>query len=270
MTHETIGKLAVWSHEPEGMAKGRVLLIHGISEHSGRHLNTVKALTASGYAVVRFDLRGAGLSGGRRQWVEKFSDYVDDTASVYRWICRKLEPLPLFLMGHSLGGAVALHFIVQYQKAFRGLILSAPAFRTGNAISPAVVAIGRKLVHFIPTLKVPGSRDKGAISRDPAVVQAFLEDPLCCHTNTLNQGNEVLNAMAVIPEFAAQVEIPTLIVHGTHDKLIRMEGSYEILRAMPARDKTLLLRPGVFHESHNDLGKEDYFISLTQWLDRHV
>lgn len=266
-----VEKLAVWSSEPSPMpSKGRVLIVHGMSEHSGRHLHTENALLAAGFSVVRFDLRGAGRSGGRRQWIEKFDDYLDDVSTVYRWIVRELPPLPLFLMGHSLGGAIALSFLEHYQKAFVGCVLSAPAYQLGGAISPLAIALGRQLVKVLPTLRLSGNSDKSAISRDPEVVRSFLEDPLCCHTNTANQGKEVLDHLPKLGQIARTVSIPILIVHGSLDKIVRLEGSFELLRKLSSLDRNLFIIPGGYHEPHNDYGKDDYFQNLINWFNRQL
>ncbi len=284
MEHEPIflNALAVWRHPPEGTKgkasprdqgaspKARVLIVHGISEHSGRHLNTVHSLTAHGYEVIRFDLRGAGMSGGRRQWVKHFDDYVADMAAVYNWICRELDELPLFILGHSLGGAISTHFAALYSGALRGVVLSAPAFRVGSAISPVAIVIGKALAHLAPAVCLPKSTDASSISRDPDVCAAYLADPLACHNNTLQQGTEILRALALMPERCASIHAPILFCHGSDDRIIKLEGSFELVRCAGAGDKTLHVMPGGYHELHNDLDKEEYFALLLTWLDKHV
>src|SRR5687767_7001632 len=137
-----------------------------ISEHSARHSNTIEFLLKHHIEIVRFDLRGAGRSGGRRQWVEKFEHYVEDTSQVFHWIHRELPPLPLFVLGHSLGGAIATYFTALYQKNLAGLILSAPAFLVGSKIPPVKIALAKILNRWAPTLRVPGSSDFSHLSRD--------------------------------------------------------------------------------------------------------
>lgn len=266
-----VGPLAVWSiPAARKKPKARVLMVHGISEHSARHANTITALTEGGYTVVRFDLRGAGRSGGRRQWVQSFDDYVEDVISVFNWICRSESELPLFLLGHSMGGAVATHFAALYGRALHGLVLSAPAYLVGGAISPFVVAAGRALARVAPLFSLPKAADASFISRDAAVVDAFVNDPLCCHNNTFQQGAAVLEALAEMPALCSRILSPLLILHGSGDRIIRLEGSFELLRASGSADRTLHVLPGSYHEAHNDLDRETCFALLLQWLDGHL
>lgn len=270
MEHFFLEKLAVWKHEPEHQsASARVLLIHGISEHSGRHINTVQSLLSQGIEVICFDLQGAGKSGGKRQWINQFQDYIDDTVMVFNWIMRSLNPLPVFVLGHSLGGTIALSFAAIYGDELAGLILSAPAFKLGQGVSPFKVAVGRMLNPLIPTLRVPGNLAQ-YISRDKKVVDDYMHDPLTCHTHTLRQGHEVVEAFENALEPCERVRCPVLIVHGSADRIIKLEGSYEILQNLASRDRTLFVLPNSFHELHNDLDKEVYFQFLNQWICQRV
>ncbi len=266
-----LGPLAVWRHlPPAGAGRARVLLIHGISEHSGRHLNTVEWLTARQFEVVRFDLRGSGESGGRKQWVSRFADYVEDTSSVFNWICSQLPQLPLFLHGHSLGGTVATHFAALYGPDLRGLSLSAPAYLVGGAISPAKITVGRVLATLLPTVRLPNGSDFEAVSRDPRVVEAYRTDPLAYHFNTLQQGNEVLKGLEKMPELIGRIRVPLLIVHGTADRIIRPSGSFSLIRRSASADRQLHYFPSGYHEPHNDIEKETYFTLLSRWFQHQL
>lgn len=263
--------LAVWQHTVPN-PRARVLIIHGLSEHSGRHLNTVNWLNQKDIEVVRFDLRGAGKSGGRRQWIEQFDDYVQDTTNVFNWIQRGLKNLPLFVFGHSLGGAIALHFASSYDSLFSGLILSAPAFQVGSAISPLKIKLGQVIVKFAPNLRLPKSTTSSGVSRDPKVVEQYEKDPLCYHFNTLKQGDEILKTLPGLVQIASKVSVPSLIVHGSADPIIRVEGSYELLRALASNNKELYIAPDCRHELHNELeaSRLDYFRHLEMWISNHL
>ena len=242
-------------------------MIHGISEHSERHHHTRNFLLEQGWEVVRFDLRGMGKSGGRRQYIERFDQYVADTSTVYHWAIKPNDKLPIYCLGHSLGGAIALHFASIYHRELAGLMLSAPAHILGDGISPLKIAIGRAISPVLPWLRIPGST-KSWISRDPDEVKAYQTDPLACHFNTVRQGDEILRALIEIPSLSKNIHCPTLICHGTGDRIIRLEGSFEILRAIGAKDKTFHVLPSAYHELHNDYGKEDYFQLIHTWLSK--
>jgi len=267
MDKTTIGQLTVWNHPAKDDEKARVLLVHGVGEHSARHLNTVNFLNAHCISVVRFDLRGMGESQGRRQWVDSFDDYVQDTLSVLNWTKESLEPLPLFLLGHSLGGAISLHFAAQHANSLKGLILSAPAFKVGKRVPKVVIKVARALSKHLPKLRMPGTLDTTAISRDTAVIKAYKKDPLACHFNTLRQGDEILRALDVIPSLYPKISLPLLIAHGSEDRIIKIEGSKEILEKVASKDKTLYIHPDGYHELHNDFEKEKYFTELADWVN---
>lgn len=265
---QKVGPLLVWTHKPEGASKGIVLHVHGLGEHSGRHVHTFQALLKAGFTVVRFDLRGSGSSEGPRQWVKSFDDYLDDIDAVVETFPPSTQKI--FLFGHSLGGLIALHYAARRKHSFSGLILNAPAFLTGNAVSPLKIWIGKRLEKIIPKLKIPNAIDVLSISRDAAVVKSYQEDPLNCAFNTVRQGNEILRAMDRVLESSKQIRIPTLLTHGTDDRLILPQGSEEILKNLATPDKTLKLIPGGYHELHNDPCKDEYFKEVVDWLLRHL
>ena len=197
------------------------------TDHSGRHRNTVNFLNGQNIEVIRFDQRGAGRSGGKRQWCEHFSDYVSDVDAVYHWICRYADPLPLYLLGHSLGGAVAIHFAAEMSRELDGLMLSAPAYQAGR-VSPLLVFVGTWTDRIFPSARLPKPLDNSGLSRIPEVVQAYLDDPLVCHNNTVHQGVEVLNALRQVPSLVPSIQCPTVIFHGSEDRVISLAGSFEI------------------------------------------
>lgn len=267
----TLGHLSVWHHKAESSPSGprpKLLLLHGISEHSGRHMNTVNWMLQQGVDVIRFDFRGAGMSGGRAQWIASFNDYVEDVITVFLWMQRNLERAPIFVLGHSLGGAVAIHFASHYSSQIDGLILSAPAYQPGSNIPGWKIALGKALVRFLPTLRMPSVGDHSALSRDPQVGELYAKDPLSFHHNTLQQGNEILKALQELPRLCQSIRTPTWIAHGTSDRVILHQGSFTLLKNLAAGDKELHFLPGGYHEPHNDTNKADYFKLLTLWLDR--
>jgi acylglycerol lipase len=237
-----------------------------MGEHSGRHLNTVRALTEQGAEVIRFDLRGHGESGGERQWISRFEDYVDDVSQIEMWSVSECDPLPLFVLGHSMGGAIAVHFAAASGTRLSGLALSSPAFRTASTLSPGKIRAAKILAKILPHTKIAGALDIQKISRDPAVVEAFRNDPYVYRFNTLRQGAELLRAFSEMPEKASRIKIPTLILHGSADAIVLPSGSEILVNAVGHPDKKLEPLPEVFHEPHNDWDKENFFKLLSSWI----
>lgn len=270
MEHLQLGGLSVWIEKPTVKPIARLVHCHGLGEHSGRHKNTFAKLRQYGVEVFRFDHRGCGQSKGERQWIENFSDYVDDARDVLER-AKKAEPsLPLFLMGHSLGGAVAMHLASERQRDLKGLILSAPAFHIGEGISKTKLMVGRWIEKVLPHLRVPGGLDLSTLSRDPQVEIDYKNDNLCCTFNTVKQANAIVRALPHMAEKARSLRIPLLIVHGGADRLIPIAGSRELVDAAPISDKTFKEFPGGFHELHNDIVKDEYTDLVAKWVKDRV
>lgn len=267
----TLPTLHAWLHEVDGATRARVILVHGLGEHCGRHIGTAKHLAAKGFEVIRFDQRGCGRSGGKRQWIDAFSDYVEDVQNVIQWAAANRPARPLFLLGHSLGGAIVVHTAASAPKGeLAGIILTAPAYLPGSGVSPLKIFVGRLLERVAPGLAIPGSLDVTAISRDPAVIADYKADPLNCSFNTVRQGGEILRALEQIPDLCARIDIPTLIAHGDADRLIKIDGSRRMMSLLAASDKTLKVFPGAFHELHNDLDRAAFFAAIEAWLTCHT
>jgi len=262
--------IAVWAQGCHGTPKARVLFVHGLGEHGGRHLPTMESLASRGFETVRFDLRGCGESGGPRQWINRFSDYIDDTSAVINWVKSDLTPLPLFLFGHSLGGTIGSLYASEHPEGLSGLILSAPGYLAGAGVSALKLRVARLVGLFAPRVRVPATLDATTISRDPAEVERYRQDPLNCAFNTVRQGTEIMDTIPNLPKVFPRLKLPVLILHGDADRLVRCEGSRELFALLPGPDKTLEIFPGGYHELHNDLDREKFFSVIADWLDARV
>lgn len=262
----SLGPLKVWKETPSKPAIARLVHCHGLGEHSERHRHTFNKLLAHGVEIFRFDHRGSGSSSGERQWIDSFKDYVDDARDVLERAKKESKALPLFLMGHSLGGTVALHLAAERQGDLTGLILSAPAFHIGKGVSPLKLAVGKWLDKICPHLKVPGALDLNTLSRNPQVAIDYKKDPLCCSFSTIHQGNEIVKALKQMPQLAGWATCPILMVHGGSDDLIPLAGSRELIEAMTSSDKVLKEFSGGFHELHNDIIHDEYTDYLAAWI----
>jgi alpha-beta hydrolase superfamily lysophospholipase len=250
--------------EPTGV----LLVVHGLGEHSGRYGTVVDALVPDGWAVYGFDHRGHGRSGGRRAHVESYDDWLADLDAFRRLVVARHPGLPVFLLGHSMGGQIALAYALDHQDELRGLVLSAPALEN-SSVPRAARPVLRALAAVAPRLRAKVV-DVNKISKDPAVVAAYHADPLVHHGHpTLGLSLALLNRFAVLPERARELRLPLLLLHGTADELTDPAGSLLLERTSGSPDQTVRWYEGLWHEVFNEPERERPLADLRQWLAAH-
>jgi alpha-beta hydrolase superfamily lysophospholipase len=234
---------------PEDEPTAVLMLIHGLAEHSGRYSNVVNHFVPMGYAIYSHDHIGHGKSEGTRLYVERFQDFLNPLKTYYEMIASRHPGKPIFLAGHSMGGLISATYLLDHQDSFTGAILSGPSVKAPDHISPAIITAGKFLSKVIPKFGLMQLESDG-ISRDPAVVQAYIRDPLVSTRKmTARLAAELLNAMNRIALEANKISLPILIVHGGSDKLVEPEGSRLFYNRIQSTDKTIRIYDGLYHVS---------------------
>jgi len=246
-----------------------VVFIHGFLEHSGRYHQLAQTLSTAGYEVVTADLRGHGRSGGVRVWIRQFAEYLADLEEILRWARNGREDLPLFLLGHSMGGLIASLWATQHPGRLTGLILSAPAAKIGR-ILPLAQFLAPLAALLLPWARIVRLGAKG-LSQDPQVVADFLADPLVYHDRIpVRTGYEILRAARQLCKTAHLLYDPLLILHGTADRVCSADGSQLLFEQAQAADKTLRLYPGFYHDLFHEPGAAQVIDHVLQWLERRI
>ncbi|WP_411340831.1 lysophospholipase [Sphingopyxis sp. J-6] len=255
---------------PATAPKAVVLLAHGYAEHAGRYAHVAKRLTDAGYAVYAIDHWGHGRSDGTPGFVPRFSAFTDGMAELLTLVEINHGDTPRLLLGHSMGGLIATLFLIGHQQAFVAAALSGPAIVPAAPPSRFTVWISRFLSRFFPRLGVL-SLDANGVSRDPAVVAAYLADPLV-YTGKIGArlGKEFMDAMAAAQAGAPKIRLPILLQHGEADSLASAEGSQYLFDHVSSADKTLKIYPGLFHEIYNEPEHGAVLGDLVGWFDAHI
>ena len=252
--------------------KGLIALIHGLGEHTSRYTHVGKVMTDAGYALVGFDLRGHGRSSGARGHASSLNVYMHDIRQFFRLMVQRYPDIPHFLYGHSLGGLLSLSYALQYSAGLKGVMVTGAALRSSLQEQKAKIAMVKLLGSLIPTMTVQSGLDATTISRDPIVVQAYLDDPLVHYSTSLGFGKAALSAIDLCFARARTFPAPLLIMHGKADQLTYPSGSEDFARLVSdaGGDVTLKLWEGLSHEVHNEPEKHEVFTVMIEWLDKHL
>lgn len=252
--------------------KAWIALVHGLGEHTARYAHVAEVLTGAGYALAGFDLRGHGKSGGARGHAASLDAYMQDIRRFFRQMEARYSSLPCFLYGHSLGGLLALAYAIQYGSGLKGVMVTGPALRAALQEQKAKIAIVRLLGSLLSTVTVSSGLDPVTISRDPEVVQKYINDPLVHSSTSLGFGKAALNAIDLCFARAAEFPAPLLIMHGKGDRIAYSSGSEDFAKLVEAAggNVTLKLWDDLYHEVHNEPEKAEVFQFMIKWLGKHL
>jgi alpha-beta hydrolase superfamily lysophospholipase len=252
---------------PDGAARAGLVISHGYAEHGGRYAHVGEYFAGKGYHVCAPDHRAHGRSDGRNTYVRSFDLFLSDLGQVVRETGAALSNRPLFLLGHSMGGAIALAYVMNYQPDLRGVLLSAPVIMTGDDIPPIMIKLAGFLgtvVPHMPTIKL----DAKSVSRDPAVVASYESDPLNYRGGIpARTGAELNRVIEWIRSELAQFSLPCFLANGSADKLSDPGVSQFIYDRCSSEDKTVHVYDGLFHEILNEPEKETVMSDMLAWME---
>ncbi|MGC9333220.1 MAG: lysophospholipase [Anaerolineae bacterium] len=254
---------------PEGILRASLAVVHGFGEHSGRYGNVVDWFVPRGHAIYAFDQRGYGRSPGTRGYVNYFGEYRQDLKAFLDLVRAAEADRPLFLLGHSMGGLVVLNYVLHDPSGPDGVIASAPLLGT-LPTSPILTVLSKALSRLWPRLNLNTGLEVAALSRDKAVVDAYVNDPLVHNLGTPRLGTEMTKAVDWTQEHAAELALPCLILHGSADRIVAPGASRAFFEKVTFGDRERHEYEGSYHEIFNDLDKEVVLADVETWLDDHL
>ncbi|MBL7226248.1 MAG: alpha/beta hydrolase [Desulfobacteraceae bacterium] len=255
---------------PENEPKAVLLIVHGLAEHSGRYMNVVNHFVPLGYAIYGIDHIGHGKSDGSRVYVRRFEDFTD-TLKTFSDMIRDWQPeKSILLVGHSMGGLISSIYLLDHQDELSGAVLSGPSVKVPDNISSATILVAQLFSTLMPRLGLIALEAEG-VSRDPAVVQAYLNDPLVyTGKTTARLAAELLKAMKRVAVDASKITLPILIVQGGEDRLVDPDGAQMLHDTVGSVDKTLKIYDGLYHEVFNEPEHLKVLGDVEAWLEsRH-
>jgi alpha-beta hydrolase superfamily lysophospholipase len=254
---------------PPSPPKGVVVLVHGLAEHSGRYTHVGEYLAARGWVVHAFDSRGHGRSPGLRVHAGRFDDFLDDTGLVLEAARRRHPGLPVFLVGHSFGGLIALLYASKRPAGLAGVAVSSPALGMSPSLRPSALqrAAAQVLSVVAPRTLFRSRVDPRGLSHDPEVVRAYAADPLVSHTVSVRFYTSSRKALREALESAPRLAVPALVLASAHDTVVDVQATRRWLAAAPAGKVEAVFYDALAHELFNEPQREEVLARLDQWLD---
>jgi acylglycerol lipase len=254
---------------PDTDARAVVVIVHGLGEHIGRYDHVGHRLASAGFACYAADHIGHGRSDGRRANVERMDRVVDDLAEFVGFATAHTPGTPVFVLGHSLGGLIALQYATGESVELAGVVISGAAVQPGVG-SPVLRSVARLLSAVTPNLGVL-TLPPEYLSRDPEVVASYCADPLV-HLGKIpaRTGAEILAATQALPDRLARLRIPVLILHGEQDRMTTPEGSRMVHQRVAAQDRTLRIYDGLYHEIFNEPEQDEVLDDVIGWLAERI
>ena len=258
----------VWTPDPADNTPPRAVVVvsHGLGEYARRYDHVAQRFAEAGMVTYALDHRGHGRSGGKRMLVHDISEYTGDFDTLVRTARRDYPSSPCVVLGHSMGGGIVFAYGVDHPDDYTLMVLSGPAVAAQDMVPAPLAFIAKALGSVLPGLPVQ-DLDVDAISRDPAVVAAYKADPLVYHGKVpFGVARALIQVGESMPRRAATLTAPLLVVHGSEDRLVPVEGSRRLVELVGSADATLIVYPGLYHEVFNEPERAQVLDDVVGWI----
>ncbi len=259
------------SWTPPGVPLATLLLVHGLSDHGARYASAARMLASAGIGLQTWDLRGHGRSGGARGHARHFDVLLQDLDRVRRVVADELTPgAPLFLLGHSLGGLIAIRYLEEHPDAFRGGVIVSPWL--GTVVQPPAWKVGLAgiLSRVAPGVPFRARIPSGFLSHDPAIGRRFDADPLAHDIITPRLWTEVTRAIDLAFARADRIRVPVLFLLAGNDRIVDTARSREFGASIPGDRADVRVLDGRFHEILNETDAADSLAAIAAWIRHDV
>jgi alpha-beta hydrolase superfamily lysophospholipase len=253
--------------KPEITSKGVIILIHGLGEHINRYHHWAGQFTGDGWTVVGLDLRGHGLSEGKRG-CGGYEAHLKDIDTIVRFVEKQFGKTDIILYGHSMGGNFALGYMLSRKPDISGVVITSPWLRLSAPPAKATVFVVKILSRIIPYFAISNRLASRNLSRDEAVGKEYEKDPRVHSKISLKLFLDVHQWAKKILNSKHKLNVPLLLLHGSDDRITSWKGSY-LFALETSQITSFRIWDQCYHELHNELCREDVFKYICSWIN-HV
>lgn len=255
--------------QPVEKPRAVICLVHGMGEHMGRYAHVAEFFRKNNMAVIGFDQRGHGKSGGKRGHTPSYELLMDSVAQLVKTAGEKYPNVPLILYGHSMGGNLALNYAIRNGAGIRAVVGSSPYLKLAFVPPKWKVTLANIMGSIAPGLQQPTGLATAMLSRDKDVVKAYENDPLVHDKITISYYLNIENSGVWAIEHASELKVPALVFHGTGDQITSYKATQEFAENSKGK-ADLKLFDGLFHEAHNEPEKYQVLEFVEGWITAKI
>lgn len=257
----------IW--EPENSAKGVIILVHGLGEHSDRYCtHFANFFSNEGYSILTFDLPGHGKSSGKKGHIIKYDDFDELLSAGISYAKNKYPSLPIFVYGHSLGGLIALEYSIQVKPNINGVIASAPVLDVYEPIHPAKLVLAKIMNTVFPAFSLDSGLNRNMLSRDKSVIERYNADPLVHGHTSARMGMYIIEKGEFVRNNANKVSVPTLIMVGSAEGIVSKKAIFNFCEQ--SKNCSEKIWNGLYHELHNEPEYLSVLEFTSEWIDNYL
>ena len=255
----------VWDIEKP---KAVICLVHGMGEHCSRYDHMANYYNDRGFSLITYDQRGHGKTEGRRGHTPAYKNYLDDASAFVKQAEERYPNVPMVLYGHSMGGNVVLNYILTQDSNFSALVTTGPWIKLAFEPPAVMLAIGKLLRNIVPGFTQGNGLKVEHLSHDNQIVKAYIDDPLVHDKVTSAAGIDIMKAGDWLTQYTGEMPIPALIMHGADDQITSAKAS----KAFAEKINNVAYKewPGLYHEIHNELNKEEVYQYAIDWINKEL
>jgi len=257
----------IW--EPENPAKGVIILVHGLGEHSDRYCtHFANFFSNEGYSILAFDLPGHGLSSGKKGHIKEYDDFDKLLSTEISYAKNKYPSLPIFVYGHSLGGLIALEYSIQVKPNINGVIASAPVLEVYEPIHPAKLILAKIMNTVFPSFSLDSGLNRNMLSHDISVIERYNADPLIHGHASARMGMYIIEKGEFVRNNANMVSVPTLVMVGSAEGIVSKKAIHDFCDQ--SDNCVEKIWTGLYHELHNEPENLSVLEFTSEWIDSHL
>ncbi len=250
--------------------KATIIIVHGFGEHQGRYLHVCRHFVDNGFQVVTYDQRGHGTTPGKRGHFSDYNLLLNDLQCLIDMIIDKFSGNKIFLYGHSFGGNLVGNYLLKSDITnLNGAVITSPWFKLAFEPPLLKLLLAKLAKRIAPSFSEPNGLDANDLSHDMEVVSAYQNDDLVHDKISASAFSQIYEAGQWALEQKMDIDLPILLVHGDNDKITSCEASKQFA-ALHKNNCTLKIWPGLKHETHNELNKEEVIRYSIEWISRQI